>query len=81
MTAKEQISDFIATYNDRPNPLGSRPNWIRVFIQVNVEDGQTFHCVYDFKNDPARKAFGALCHRLYTDRISWVITTRNNLTF
>ena len=77
ITATEQVQEFTAKYAHVPNTFGN-PNWIEVNL-IKHDTGSinrnSWLFIYDFKNDEARKAFGALCHRLYTVDETWVITT------
>lgn len=51
----------------------ARPNWI--LADFSDSNGVSLNrVVFDFKNDEARRAFGALCHVLYTDPVDWYIT-------
>ena len=67
------IEKFIADFNDLPNDY-DWPNWISVHWYC---EGQYYgKAAFDFKNDLARKSFGALCHKLYTSTKEWQITTK-----
>jgi hypothetical protein len=77
ITSTEQVRDFVAKHSHLTNANGN-PNWIEVTLvrhDAGSVNRNSWVFIYDFKNDEARKAFGALCHRLYTVNESWVITT------
>ena len=77
MSPTEQIADFVARFHYMPNLVG-RPLWIEVLIKTQENSpGYGAWCMYDSKNDDARRAFGALCHRLYTSAEKWKIDTHN----
>lgn len=80
-----QATAFAERYNDKPNP-NLKPLWIHVEIYEQVYDAAGEYlklhpivvCCYDFKNDNARKDFGALCAALYRNsRSIYRITTTN----
>ncbi len=66
MNIPEQIKSFSRQYNNNPalSAVKYRPLWIHVMI-MDHRTGLYEHFVYDFKNDHARRAFGALCHCIY----------------
>lgn len=57
-----QVRHFINRFDNVPNPHGN-PNWINAHI---ARIGDNFRFTFDFKHDEARRAFGALCHAIYT---------------
>ena len=69
----DHIYNYCKLYGNVENNNG-KPNWISVtfrddFIAVDI--------MFDFKNDKARRAFGALCHVLYTSAEHWRIRRRS----
>lgn len=74
MNLAEQIEDFVDQFHYTPNKVG-RPLWIGAIVEDSDGNGAQFH--FDFKNDDARRAFGALCHRLYTSSEKWKSETHN----
>ena len=75
MTPAEQVEEFVARFDSAHNTVG-RPLWIHVRIE-DQHRAYEAECRFDFKLDEARKAFGALCHRLYTSAEKWKIETHN----
>jgi len=74
MNTESSIRHFIDNFRDVTT--SPRPNWITVeLVRIGGTSGGYFF-QFDFKHDAARKAFGALCHTLYTSSERWRITTQ-----
>jgi hypothetical protein len=75
MNMLQEAAYFKLRFNEVPS--AHTPNWIHVELKhPGLTDGRLV-AIYDFKLDEARKAFGALCHGIYTRGDGqWVITTR-----
>ena len=67
----DHIHNYCTLHGNVENANG-RPNWIAVTFS---DDKRTVGTAFDFKNDAARRAFGALCHVLYTSTEYWRIET------
>lgn len=66
------IREYINKFGSKVNNIG-QPNWI---IATFSDDKENFEeVIFDFKNDFARKAFGALCQVIYTSSEHWRIQT------
>lgn len=72
MKPADHIEAFLRKYNYKSGNAASKPNYIHCKW---IGPEEAFYGCFDFKNDNARKAFGALCHVLYTSAESWEITT------
>lgn len=66
MNIKQQVHAFISNYYRVPNASGHQPVWI--YFEFQHYDSWVLDGLYDFKNDEARRAFGALCHSAYMSK-------------
>ena len=78
LTIAHQIAVFIEKHDRVPNGAeNSKPLWIHVRWEDCDDDLPVVERArYDFKNDDARRAFGILCHNIYTSSEDWSIFTR-----
>lgn len=68
----DHILKYIREFGCKVNTVG-QPNWI---VATFCDDEKYYEeVIFDFKNDFARKAFGALCHVIYTSAEHWRIQT------
>ena len=67
----DHIYNYRAKHGNKENENGN-PNWIAADFR---DDELGISLVFDFKNDGARRAFGALCHVIYTSAEHWRIET------
>lgn len=80
MDATNRVKDFISRHHNIVARVAPeyKPNWIYVNIR-SLESDFTLGFRFDFKNDAARKDFGALCHVLYTCSEAWMIQTHRKV--